>query len=155
MEHRPEHRGTPYEVQFSLLGEQLLGPDRLPRVEAFESSSDQRYFPETGHSVNYAFLRYFTSRGGLDSLGFPITEELQEGGRPEPWRVDDAPAAYVAGQIKGIIGLELPVARIEGKWKLSQNRPAADKQGVIAGFREQGERGAILADLVAERAGLT
>jgi hypothetical protein len=82
VELRPEHRGTSYEVQISLLGEQLLGPDRPPRVEAFESSNDQRYFPETGHSVNYAFLRYFTSRGGLDSLGYPITEELQEGGRP-------------------------------------------------------------------------
>jgi hypothetical protein len=82
LEHHPEHRGTPYEVQFALLGERLLGPNRPPPVEPFESSSDQRYFSETGHSVNYAFLRYFVNRGGLDSLGFPITEELQEGGRP-------------------------------------------------------------------------
>jgi photosystem II stability/assembly factor-like uncharacterized protein len=82
LEYRPEHRGTPYEVQISLMGEWLVGADRAPRVEPFESSAEQRYFEETGHSVNYAFLRYWNTRGGLDSLGFPITEELQENGRP-------------------------------------------------------------------------
>ncbi|HEU5317009.1 MAG TPA: sialidase family protein, partial [Chloroflexota bacterium] len=82
LEYRPEFRGTPYEVQISLLGEQLLGAARPGPVPAFESSADQRYFVETGHSASYAFLRAFTNRGGLDSFGFPITEELQEGGRP-------------------------------------------------------------------------
>jgi hypothetical protein len=82
LEYRPEHRGTPYEVQISLMGEWLVGAGRAPRVEPFESSAEQRYFEETGHSVNYAFLRYWNTRGGLDSLGFPITEELQENGRP-------------------------------------------------------------------------
>jgi transcriptional regulator len=80
---------------------------------------------------------------------------LLEGGRPAPWAVDDAPAPYVAAQIKGIIGLEIPIARIEGKWKMSQNRPEADQRGVVAGFRQQGERGELLADLVAERTGLS
>jgi transcriptional regulator len=78
----------------------------------------------------------------------------QEGGRPEPWQVDDAPDRFVAGQMNAIIGLEIPICRIEGKWKMSQNRPEADKRGVIAGFREQGDSGAVLADLVAERNGL-
>lgn len=82
LEHHPEHRNTPYEVQISLMGEWLSGPERYPRTEAFESSADQRYFDETGHSANFAFLRYFNTRGGLDSLGFPLSEELQENGRP-------------------------------------------------------------------------
>jgi photosystem II stability/assembly factor-like uncharacterized protein len=82
LEHHPERRGTAYEVQISLLGERLLGAERPPPGEPFESSADQRYFAETGRSVNYAFLRYFQTRGGLDSLGFPISEELLEGGRP-------------------------------------------------------------------------
>ena len=56
--------------------------------------------------------------------------------------------------MKGIIGLEIPIARIEGKWKMSQNRPEADQRGVVAGFREQGEAGHVLANLVAERNGL-
>jgi transcriptional regulator len=80
---------------------------------------------------------------------------LQEGGRPTPWAVDDAPAPFVAAQLKGIIGLEIPVSRIEGKWKMSQNRPRADQLGVVAGFRAQGEAGEPLADLVVERNELT
>lgn len=80
---------------------------------------------------------------------------LREGRRPEPWRVDDAPEPFVASQMNGIIGLEIPISRIEGKWKMSQNRSAADRAGVVAGFREQGEPGELLADLVAERNGLS
>jgi transcriptional regulator len=73
-----------------------------------------------------------------------------ERGRAEPWSVSDAPEAFVAAQIKGIVGLEIPIASIEGKWKVSQNRPEADRQGVIAGLREAGEADAdAMADLVA------
>ena len=49
---------------------------------------------------------------------------LKEGALPAPWKVDDAPAQYVASQMKGIVGVEIPIDRIEGKWKVSQNRPA-------------------------------
>lgn len=79
---------------------------------------------------------------------------LLEGARPDPWQVDDAPDQFVTAQLRGIIGVEIPVSRLEGKWKMSQNRPEADKLGVVDGFREQGEAGAVLADLVAERNGL-
>jgi transcriptional regulator len=78
----------------------------------------------------------------------------REGARAQPWHVADAPEDYVSAQIKGIIGVEIPIARIEGKWKVSQNRPDADRQRVIAGFREQGEAGAAMADLV-EKSGIT
>ena len=79
---------------------------------------------------------------------------LREGRRAEPWSVDDAPEAFVAAQVKGILGLEIPIARIEGKWKVSQNRPEADRAGIVAGLREQGEAAAPMAALVAERGGL-
>ena len=82
LEYRPEQRGTAYEVQISLLGEQLAGSGQSTRIEPFESSADQRYFDETGHSASYAFLRHFNARGGMDSFGYPVTEEIQEGGRP-------------------------------------------------------------------------
>lgn len=82
LEYHPEFKNTAYEIQISLLGEWLLGQERPPRVEPFESGENQRFFPETGHSVNLAFLRYYVTRGGLDSLGYPISEELQENGRP-------------------------------------------------------------------------
>lgn len=62
---------------------------------------------------------------------------LQEAGRDEPWAVTDAPADYVAAQLKGIAGVEIAVDRIEGKWKASQNQPAANREGVVAGLREQ------------------
>ena len=54
------------------------------------------------------------------------------------WRVSDAPADYIEGQLKGIVGVEIAVAQITGKWKVSQNRPAADRQGVAAGLAAQG-----------------
>jgi transcriptional regulator len=76
----------------------------------------------------------------------------QEGTLADPWKVTDAPADYVAAQIKGIVGIEIPISRIEGKWKVSQNRPEVDRAGVVAGLREQGAT--TMADLVAER-GLT
>lgn len=60
--------------------------------------------------------------------------DRQERTRPEPWAVDDAPAAFVAGQLKGIVGLRLRLTRIEGKLKLSQNRPAEDREGVVQGL---------------------
>jgi len=77
--------------------------------------------------------------------------QLKEGARPAPWKVDDAPAHYVVSQMKGIIGVEIPIDRIEGKWKVSQNRPEADRAGVIAGLRGGGESAEIMASLVAER----
>ena len=76
--------------------------------------------------------------------------QTQEAGRAEPWAVTDAPKDYIAGMVKGIIGFELPIARLEGKWKMSQNRPAEDRAGVIAGLaREGGADEAAVAALVA------
>lgn len=75
----------------------------------------------------------------------------KERSRAAPWSVSDAPASFVAAQIKGIVGLEIPIARIEGKWKVSQNRPAVDRAGVIAGLRGDGGDAEIMASLVAER----
>jgi transcriptional regulator len=64
---------------------------------------------------------------------------IQEGRRAEPWAVTDAPASYVESQLKGIVGIEIPIARIEGKWKVSQNRPEVDRRGVVEGLREEGD----------------
>jgi len=77
--------------------------------------------------------------------------EVNEGRLPAPWRVDDAPADYVASQIKGIVGIELVITRIEGKWKMSQNRPEPDRVGVTEGLAAQGGEAAVVGDIVAER----
>jgi len=65
-----------------------------------------------------------------------------EDGRVPPWAVTDAPAEYIAGQLRGIVGLEFHVLRVEGKAKLSQNRSDADQLGAIAGLRGDGTPGA-------------
>jgi transcriptional regulator len=56
----------------------------------------------------------------------------------EPWRVDDAPPDYIARMLKAIVGIEIEVTRVEGKSKLSQNRSDADRTGVAAGLRAEG-----------------
>jgi transcriptional regulator len=62
----------------------------------------------------------------------------QEDKRNAPWRVSDAPEAFISGQIKAIIGIEIAISTIEGKWKVSQNRSEADRQGVVEGLRKEG-----------------
>jgi transcriptional regulator len=79
---------------------------------------------------------------------------LQEQRRPRPWAVADAPADFIAAQMKAIVGIEIPIGRLEGKWKMSQNRDAADRAGVVAGLRagDDPHRNAAVADLVESRA---
>lgn len=57
--------------------------------------------------------------------------------RDMPWAVSDAPDSYIASQLKGIVGVEIDIASIEGKWKVSQNRPEADRRGVAAGLASE------------------
>lgn len=62
--------------------------------------------------------------------------------RAEPWEVNDAPEPFVAAQIRGIVGIEIEISRIEGKWKVSQNRSEADQAGVREGLNADGGAGA-------------
>lgn len=59
---------------------------------------------------------------------------LHEKPRAEPWAVSDAPADFIAAQLRGIVGVRIPVTRFEGKRKMSQNRPEADRIRVVAGL---------------------
>ena len=78
-----------------------------------------------------------------------------EPARPEPWSVSDAPAPFVAAQLKGIVGIEIEIARIEGKWKVSQNRSEADRLGVSAGLRlAEDDASQRMADMVDARGAL-
>lgn len=63
----------------------------------------------------------------------------QEGERTQRWHVSDAPADYIAQTMKAIIGFEIAVERLTGKWKLSQNRSAADRDGAIAGLGREAD----------------
>jgi transcriptional regulator len=66
---------------------------------------------------------------------------VHEAGLDHPWSVDDAPGQYITGQLRAIVGIELVITRIEAKAKLSQNRPEADIDGVVAGLTASGQTG--------------
>ncbi|MFC4528260.1 FMN-binding negative transcriptional regulator [Dyella halodurans] len=113
---------------------------------------------ETGREVptwNYAVvhvhgrLRVVEDHTWLRQLLERLTDR-HEAGQPKPWHVSDAPADHIEKALGGIVGLEISVERIEGKFKLSQNHPAANRAGVVDGLRQRRGRGdAELADLMA------
>jgi transcriptional regulator len=80
-----------------------------------------------------------------------VISDAHERGRAEPWAVSDAPESFIAGQLKGIVGLEIEITAIEGKWKVSQNRPVPDRVGVAAGLAASGDSS--MAELVEARSG--
>jgi len=105
---------------------------------------------------NYAIVQVWGRPQVIDDpawLRVQIEEltRAQEERRTKPWHVRDAPEAFIQSQVKGIVGLEIPVARIEGKWKASQNRPMADREGVVTGLVSEGQS-PDMARIVAERA---
>jgi transcriptional regulator len=76
--------------------------------------------------------------------------QAHESGRPQPWKVSDAPPDFVAAQLQAIVGIEIAITRLEAKWKMSQNRTAADRAGVVAGLQAEGTPAAAnVAELVA------
>ena len=65
--------------------------------------------------------------------------DRHEAREPEPWRMQDLPESYIASMLKGIVGVEIAVERLEGKFKLSQNRPAADRPRIIAALEHRND----------------
>jgi len=63
----------------------------------------------------------------------------QESRFAQPWAVEDAPADFIERQLKAIVGIEIPLARLDGKWKMSQNRPPADREGVARNLGQLGD----------------
>jgi transcriptional regulator len=105
---------------------------------------------------NYAVVhahgtpRAVDSRDALLDIVTRLTQ-AQEAGQAAPWAVSDAPADFIEQMLKAIVGIEMPIERLVGKWKVSQNRSEADRLGTEAGLRHQGEAQALaMAALVAE-----
>ncbi|MGJ8569327.1 MAG: FMN-binding negative transcriptional regulator [Hoeflea sp.] len=106
---------------------------------------------------NYAMVQArgsATVHQGSDWLGPQVREltDRHEVERPVPWKVEDAPDAFVAAQLRGIVGIDISVSELTGKWKVSQNRPEADRRGVHAGLAAQGDED--MTRLVARYGGL-
>jgi transcriptional regulator len=95
----------------------------------------------------YGEVEFFDDPARLLDVVTRLTER-QESRRSAPWAVSDAPEEFIQSMLKGIIGFAIPVSRLEGKWKMSQNRPVDDRAGVVAGLREAGQD--VVAGLVNE-----
>ncbi|RCS31038.1 FMN-binding negative transcriptional regulator [Rhodanobacter denitrificans] len=112
---------------------------------------------ETGREVptwNYAVvhvhgrLRVIDDAAWLRRLLETLTDH-HEAGQPQPWKITDAPDDHIEKSLRAIVGLEVAIERIEGKFKLSQNHPARNRAGVIAGLRKRdGDGDAELAALM-------
>src|SRR5262249_61062668 len=83
-------------------------------------------------------LKLIDDVGWLRAFVTRLTD-LQEMPFADPWHVTDAPESFVQHMLRGIIGIEIPVRRLEGKWKLSQNRSTDDYAGTIEGLHSRGE----------------
>jgi transcriptional regulator len=86
----------------------------------------------------YGTLEVFTDPGRLLGVVTRLTN-MHEAGRSAPWAVTDAPDDFVQVMLKSIYGISLRITRLEGKVKMSQNRPEADQQGVVAGLKADGQ----------------
>jgi transcriptional regulator len=95
--------------------------------------SDARVVPTWNYIAVHAYgpLRAFDDADELRRVVTALTDTF-EAGSEHPWRVSDAPVEYIDRLLGAIVGLEIPIARLEGKWKASQNRSADDRASVRA-----------------------
>jgi transcriptional regulator len=121
--------------------------------------------PQTGKVVptwNYAAVQVYgkcklyhrnddSTSTFLQNLLIDLTNQQEGKMDKKAWKVADAPDGYVQALKKGIIGLEIVITRIEGRYKLSQEMGEGDWQGVVGGFKALGSRGERLAEMIEER----
>ena len=128
------------------IGEALVivrGPDAYVTPSWYATKREHGRVVPTWNYVTahiYGSLEIHDDPVWVEALVRRLTERFEQA-RPAPWSVDDAPAAYIAGQMKAIVGVELRITRLEAKAKLSQNRSAEDVEGVIEGLVELGSSG--------------
>lgn len=86
-------------------------------------------------------LEFLDDHAGKHGVVSSLTD-AREAAMPRPWAVDDAPEDFVAAQLRAVRGFRMRIRRIEGKWKMSQNRSEADRQGVVDGLAASAAPGA-------------
>lgn len=128
------------------------GPDAYVSPSWYPSKREHgKVVPTWNYAVVHAFgsPRAIHDHAWLMALVDRLTTK-HESGRVEPWKVTDAPAQYIARRIDAIVGIEIPIRRIEGKWKVSQKESIADRRGIAAGLLEQAQPDPAMARLVAD-----
>ena len=99
----------------------------------------------------YGRLQIIDDPRWLRGLVTRLTEGF-EAARAQPWHVTDAPDGFIENQLGAIVGIEIVISKLFGKWKASQNRPVVDREGVVKGLSESNDADSLaLAELVRER----
>lgn len=124
-----------------VIGEALaifMGPDAYVTPSWYAAKAEHGKVVPTWNYVAvhaYGQVEFFDDEERLLDVVTRVTE-LHETPRNKPWSVNDAPGPFVKSQLRGIVGLRMPISRLEGKRKMSQNRSAADRAGVARGLAE-------------------
>jgi transcriptional regulator len=119
----------------------LRGPDAYVTPNWYRSKAEHGRVVPTWNYVTAHVYGELVVHDDVEWVGELVRRLTgkHEADQSRPWAVDDAPAPFVAGQLRAVVGVELRISRIEAKAKLSQNRSEADIDGVIAGARNDGE----------------
>jgi transcriptional regulator len=119
----------------------MRGPDSYVSPTWYASKREHRRVVPTWNYITahvHGTMTVYDDPAWVEDVVRRLSDH-HEAGRAEPWSVDDAPEKYISGQLRAIVGVEIAIKRIEAKFKLSQNRPEADIDGVIEGLREYGD----------------
>lgn len=114
----------------------FMGPDAYVTPSWYATKAEtQKVVPTWNYMAVHAYgpVEFFEDADRLLDVVTRLTK-LHEQPRAKPWAVSDAPKTFIHSQLRGIVGLRLPITRLDGKRKLSQNRTAEDRAGVIAGL---------------------
>ncbi len=121
----------------------FLGPDAYISPRWYETKKESgKVVPTWNYVAIHARgqVNFFEDTERIRQIVTRLTTH-HEADSSEPWHITDAPAEYVNGELKQIVGFEMPVVSIEGKWKMSQNRPETDRNQVVTKLLERDRLG--------------
>ncbi len=117
----------------------FLGPDAYITPRWYQTKKkDSKVVPTWNYVAIHTRgpIRFFEDSASLKEAVTKLTD-YHESMADDRWEVEDAPPDYIEDQLKAIVGFEIPISTIEGKWKLSQNHPDTDRAGVVSGLDER------------------
>ena len=148
-------RANPHWKDLAEGGEALMifqGPEAYVTPNWYPSKAEHgKTVPTWNYAAVHAYGRpeVMQDQGWLRRHVGELTTQ-QEASEARPWALSDAPESYLAVMLRGIVGFRFAITRLEGKWKMSQNRDARDRAGVVQGLGGRGQDDdREIADLVA------
>jgi transcriptional regulator len=113
------------------------GPDHYISPNWYAGKKEHgKEVPTWNYAVVHAYgpLKVIEDEQWLLKFVSHLTDVHEAATSPAPWKVTDAPPDYIQAMLKAIVGIELPIRRLEGKWKVSQNKTEKDREGVVEGL---------------------